>query len=63
MQEKRKQVVKAIKNGYLIEYHFNDNSHTTLNLSIYDENLDVLQMLSSKKGRSSSDTNYFRDCI
>lgn len=98
---KRKQVVKAIKNGYLIEYHFKDNSHrvllrgrpnnsrkcvcvvldltnrnivttyynnfnsrhTTLNLSIYDENLDVLQMLGSKKGRSFSDTNYFRDCI
>ena len=85
---KRQQVVKAIKNGYLIEYHFKDNSHrvllrgrpnnnkkcvcvvldltkrsiitayynhfndrhTTLNLSIYEENLDVLQMLSSKKG-------------
>jgi len=85
---KRKQVVKAIKNGYLIEYHFKDNSHrvllrsrpnnnrkcvcvvldltkrnivttyynhfndrhTTLNQSIYDENLDILQMLSSKKG-------------
>lgn len=85
---KRKQVVKAIKNGYLIEYHFKNNSHrvllrgrpnnsrkcvcvvldltkrniittyynhfndrhTTLNPSIYDENLDVLQMLSSKKG-------------
>ena len=98
---KREQVVKAIKNGYLIEYHFKDNSHrvllrgrpnnsrkcvcvvldltkrnivttyynnfndrhTTLNPNIYDENLDVLQMLSSKKGRSSSDTKYFRDCI
>lgn len=49
MQEKRKQVVKAIKNGYLIEYHFNDR-HTTLNLNIYDENLDVLQILRSKRG-------------
>lgn len=98
---KRKQVVKAIKNGYLIEYHFKDNSHrvllrsrpnnnrkcvcvvldltkrtivttyynhcndrhATLNLSFYDKNLDVLQMLNSKKGESSSDTNYFRDCF
>jgi len=56
------EICRQLRHIYKEDFSYNQVRHK-LNGLLVEEQLDVLQMLSSKKGRSSSGTKYFRDCI